>query len=130
MPKDPGPSAATKIAYEGSKFRIELLVGPGGKCDVDEFLTALDPASRRRVDSLFELMAEKGSISNKEKFKKLEGSNGVFEFKSFQIRLLCFFAGAGRLVICRGLKKKRDKHGRQDIEFAERCRSVFLEPGT
>ena len=69
------------------------------------------------------------SISNPEKFKKLEGSDGIFEFKSFQIRLLCFWApGAGRrLIVCMGLIKKRDKHSKSDVETAQTLRRAFLE---
>ena len=60
------------------------------------------------------------------KFKKLEGSDGIFEFKSFQIRLLCFFASNGRVVIVRGLTKKSNKHSPQDIAYAEQRRKKFL----
>ncbi|MBV8215842.1 MAG: type II toxin-antitoxin system RelE/ParE family toxin, partial [Verrucomicrobia bacterium] len=46
---------------------------------------------------------------NETKFKKVEGSNGIFEFKSYQMRLYCFFDG-GDLIICtNGAVKKRDR---------------------
>lgn len=111
--------------YRGSKFTIELLLKADGSSPVGDFLASLPASDRKKVDTLFELMGEKGRITNDQKFKKLEGSNKIFEFKSFQVRLLCFFAGSGRLVICRGLIKKRDRHDKQDIQFAESCREKF-----
>lgn len=116
---------ATKIAYQGAQKCIELLCTDDGVSQVQEFLDALDSSDRRKVDTLFELMGERGRISNDQKFKKLEGSNGIFEFKSFQIRLLCFYAPGGRLIICRALRKKKDKHDKADISFAEACKERF-----
>ena len=111
--------------YRGSKLTIELLLKADGSSPVREFLDSLSESDRKKVDTLFELMGEKGRITNDQKFKKLEGSNKIFEFKSFQVRLLCFFAGSGRLVICRGLIKKKDRHDKHDIQFAESCRAKF-----
>lgn len=111
--------------YRGSKLTIELLLKADGSSPVGDFLDSLAASDRKKVDTLFELMGEKGRITNDQKFKKLEGSDKIFEFKSFQVRLLCFFAGSGRLVVCRGLIKKRDRHDKQDIQFAESCRAQF-----
>lgn len=116
----------TKAVYRGSKFTIELLLKADGSSPVCEFLEELSEGDRKKVDTLFELMGEKGRITNDQKFKKLEGTKQIFEFKSFQVRLLCFFAGAGRLVVCRGLIKKKDRHDKQDIQFAEDCREKLI----
>ena len=113
----------TKGQYCGSKRSIELLCEDNDDCEA--FLNALDHKERRKLDVLFEYMGMQGRITNSEKFKKLEGSDGIFEFKSFQIRLLCFFHGQ-RVIICRCLKKKRDKHHAADVTYAERCRQQFI----
>jgi mRNA-degrading endonuclease RelE of RelBE toxin-antitoxin system len=115
----------TKECYSGSKKAIELLEMNDGSCEVQVFLDSLDKSDRRKIDVLFEMMGEQGKISNKEKFKKLEGTDGIFEFKSFQIRLLCFLHHS-RVIICRGVKKKKDKHDLGDISYAETCRRNFL----
>jgi hypothetical protein len=116
----------TRLAYKGSAKSIELLVLDDGQCAVADFLEGLDSSQRRKVDVLFELLGEKGAINNREKFKKLEGTTSTWEFKSFQVRLLCFMAPGHRVIICRGLIKKTDKHSRADIDFAEDCRAKFL----
>lgn len=114
----------TKECYCGAKKSIELL-SDDDDSSPEKFVTGLNAKDRKKVDALFELMGERGVISNKEKFKKLEGSDGIFEFKSFQIRLLCFFHGR-RVIICRGLIKKKDRHDKSDISYAESCRKKFL----
>lgn len=120
---------ATRTAFTGPKRRIELLCEADGSCPVEEFLGGLKASDRRKIDVLFELMGTKGQIVNGEKFKKLEGSDGIFEFKSFQIRLLCFHAPNGRVVVCRGVIKKKDRHAPQDVAFAEQCRRNFQGEG-
>lgn len=115
----------TKDCYTGNKKAIQLLVLDNGSCEAEEFLNNLDKSDRRKVDVLFEMMGEHGKISNREKFKKLEGTDGIFEFKSFQIRLLCFLH-LNCVIICRGVQKKKDKHDRGDISYAETCKRNFL----
>lgn len=116
---------ATKLVYGGARFQIELLVSDDGKCQVNEFLEELDASDRRKLDVLFEYLGEQGRISNKEKFKKLEGTDGLYEFKSFQIRLICFYTSDKRVIVCRALKKKRDKHDRTDLDYAADCKRRF-----
>lgn len=112
---------ATREAYKGSRFSIELHVTDDGVCPVGDYLDALGESGRRKIDVLFERLGDHGKIANKEKFKKLEGTDGVFEFKSHQIRLLCFFTNDRRVIVCRGVTKKRDKHDSADIEHAIEC---------
>lgn len=113
----------TKVQYQGRKKQIELL--SENDDDVEQFLAGLSKRDRRKVDVLFERLGDHGVINNAEKFKKLEGTDGVFEFKSFQIRLLCFMQ-RNRVIVCRGLMKKREKHDKADITFAESCRKKFI----
>jgi hypothetical protein len=113
--------------YQGCIKSIELLVDESGFSDVQQFLDELDASDRRKLDVLFCLMGDKGRIATPEKFKKIEGSDGIFEFKSFQIRLLCFFTRDSRVIICKALRKKKDRHNGQDISFAEECKRRFQE---
>lgn len=113
----------TKGLYQGSKKSVVILVD--GEDDVERFLDDLTASDRKKVGLLFERMGDFGVLHNREKFKKLEGSDGIFEFKSFQIRLLCFFV-SDRVVICRGLIKKKDKHDKVDIAYAEACRKKCI----
>ncbi|MCA0394810.1 MAG: type II toxin-antitoxin system RelE/ParE family toxin [Proteobacteria bacterium] len=114
--------------HSGLKASVGLYEFEDGSCPAAEFLGALSSKDRQRVDSLFALIGERGSISNKEHFKKLEGTEGIFEFKRFQVRLLCFFAkgSPARLVITHGVIKKSDKHAKADIERALAIRKRFL----
>lgn len=111
--------------YEGIRFRIACLELADGSCPAGEFLDGLDESDRRKLDTLFERLGDHGKISNKEQFKKLEGSQGIFEFKRHQIRLLCFYAPGGHLILAFGLRKKKDKHAPADIERAEAYKADF-----
>lgn len=117
----------TKVVYQGQLKTIEQLCtdphGRGG--EVADFLATLSAGEMAKLDTLFEYLGDRGRITNATKFKKLEGSNGIFEFKAHQIRLLGFWV-RDRFVICRGLKKKQDRHRPADITFAERCKEEFI----
>jgi hypothetical protein len=115
----------TECVYKGNFHSIELLVLDDGSCPVRGFLSALSAKDRTKVDVLFELLASHGRISNKEKFKKIEGTE-LWEFKSFQIRLICFFMKDKRVVICHALTKKQDKHKPKDLVHAENLRKALV----
>lgn len=115
----------TESEHKGNSFSIEVLVLDDGSSPVREFLSSLEQSQRRKIDVLFELLATRGKITNDEKFKKIEGTQ-LFEFKSHQIRLICFFTKDKRVVLCHGLFKKKDKHKPNDLGHAENLRKALL----
>ena len=112
--------------FEGPHFTIQALVLADGTCPAGDFLDTLASSDRRKLDVLFERLGGFGKISNTEKFKKIEGSDDIWELKSFQIRLFCFFAPRRRVMLAFGVRKKRNKHRREDIHRAESYRQQFL----
>lgn len=112
--------------YEGRAFLIQCLELGDGSCPAGEFLDGLDPSDRRKLDVLFEMLGNHGRISNREKFKKLQGSEDVWEFKSYQIRLLCFFAPGKCLLLTNGVIKQADKLKHAVVERAEKYRRWYM----
>lgn len=112
--------------YAGKFFTIEALVLADGSCPVGEFLDALGSADRTKLDVLFERLGDHRTIFNKEKFRKLEDTEEIWEFKSFQIRILCFFAPGGLVLLAHALIKKQDKHRKSDIKIAEDRRRWYF----
>jgi hypothetical protein len=60
-----------------------------------------------------------------EKFKKIEGTVDLFEFKSFQIRIPCFFVPGGRILLTLGLIKQADRLRQREIVRAREIKGVF-----
>jgi phage-related protein len=110
--------AGRPIAYKGRAFTIAYVVDRNGRSPGKEFFDALPREDQAKVMSLFGRLGDYGSISNPEKFRKLEGN--CYEFKSFQIRMPCFFLPAGLVLITHGFRKKRDRTPREEIERAKR----------
>jgi len=123
------PSAGSRLegwtAYRGSKFHIQYAYGSGGSCPAKDFYDSLDRSDQAKVMALFKWMGGHGNIRNEEKFKKVQGR--LFEFKSFRIRIICAFQPGGRLLLLRGVLKKKDRHDRADIEAAERTLREHLD---
>ena len=83
--------------YPGSRITVKCLELSDGSCPVGLFLDALADSDRTKVDVLFEYLGDHyPQFRNAEKFKSVENSDKIFAFKSFQIRILGFFA-PGRL---------------------------------
>jgi len=68
---------------------------------------------------LLKRTADFGLPKNTEKFKSLKGS-GIYEFKSYQVRILCFFDREKVIILTHGFIKKRDKAPRREITKAEK----------
>lgn len=112
--------------YEGNFFTIRALELADGSCPVGEFLDRLGASDRRKLDVLFEMLGDHGRISNREKFRKLADTEQIWEFKSFQIRLLCFFAPGKLVLLAHEVIKKKDKHKKPDVKIAEERRQWYL----
>jgi hypothetical protein len=96
-------------------------VAADGTSPGEQFYEGLGDTDKAKLNKLFEVLGDLGRISNKEKFKKIEGSE-FFEFKSFQIRMPCFFQDGGVVVITHGFIKKGDKISSAEIRRAERIK--------
>ena len=112
--------------FVGLRFTIQCLELADGSCPAGDFLDSLSAPERRKLDVLFELMGDRGQIFNPEKFKKLAGSDGVFEFKSHQIRIPCTYGRDKAVVLLFGLRKKSDRYKGKEIERAQEYRQWYL----
>jgi len=113
--------------YVGLKFTIQCLALADGSVPVGEFLDALDARDRRKLDVLFEMLGDLGRISNDTIFKKLAGCEEIWEFKSFQIRIYCFFTPDRHVMLTNAVIKKQDKASRADLERAEERRRWYFD---
>jgi len=106
------------VAYRGSRFTIVYAVRLNQTSPGEEFYDALGDTDKAKLNKLFEVLGDHGKIVNEEKFKRIDDTK-FFEFKSFQIRLPCFFAPGGLVVITHGFSKKKDKTPKSEIARAE-----------
>jgi phage-related protein len=112
---------ARKVIYAGRRFQIAFARDAAGRFPGEEFFDSLDKASQAKVMALFQIAGDLGSFQNPEKFGDLGG--GLFEFKSFQIRMPFGYAAKperGVIVISHGFYKKKDKTPKEEIERARR----------
>jgi hypothetical protein len=114
-----------RIAAKGSWGTVEWAVDSRGDVPAREFFELLPTEDQAKVNALFRRLAEDGTIWNREKFRQLgekAGSKGrgLWEFKSFQIRLIGAFRTGKRFIIAHGLQKKKDNLPEQEIKKAIR----------
>ena len=110
-----------RIVAEGSHRTVAWVPDESGRYRGEDFFNELGEKDRAKMMALFERASE-GDIRNKEKFRMEQ--DGIFCFKSFQLRFLCFMDGP-RLCITNGLRKKQDRLPPQELDRAKRIRSVY-----
>ncbi len=111
------------IAYRGSRFTIEFAKLKDGTIPGLEFMPAEEPRWQARLNYLFQRLGDTGVINNREQFKKVGGH--FWEFKSFQIRMLCYYGPDRRVVITHGFRKKGDKIRRSELVRGENIRAEY-----
>ncbi len=118
---------ARRVAYQGAKFAIAFAREKSGACPASEFFERLGTLDKAKLMALFQIAGDHGKFYNPEKFGDL--GNGLFEFKSFQIRMPFAYAKneRGLILITHGFIKKKDKTPGEEIERAWR---IYAEDQT
>lgn len=102
--------------YSGTKHRIYGIV-ENGRCLVKEFIDSLDVSAQKKIIYLLKITGDNGTPGNTEKFKKLKNEE-LYEFKSYQVRLLCKFEKDKMIILTHGFIKKKDKTDPTEIARA------------
>ena len=104
--------------YQGPQFTVAFACDKGGDCPASEFFDSLDVSDKAKLTHLFRVAGDTGKFKNPEKFGDL--GNGLYEFKSFQIRMPFAYAqDEPRLIlVTHGFIKKRNKTPREEIKRA------------
>lgn len=106
----------------GSFFRIAFARDRSGAYPAEEFLDGCSLVEQAQIRTLFRIIcdSEQGAPKNPTKFGRL--GDGLFEFKSFQIRMPFAYAEGerGLILVTHGFRKKKRKADPQEIERAKR----------
>lgn len=116
-----------KLVYEVAALRIEFYVAESGEVPAEAWLESQVVARQQKFAALFAWIGDQGKIWNERKFKHLAGSEQIFEFKSDDGRVLCFFFVGKRLVLTHGFSKKSDRTPKGEIERAQEIKKDFFE---
>jgi len=119
-------SEQIKLLLSGDKFKIYGLV-INGNCEAEDFLNELSDKEKIKITPLLHYTAHNGLLKNEQKFKNV--GDGIFEFKGFQSRLLCFFDKGKLIILSHGCIKKRDKLDPSDIKKARKGKEEYFRKG-
>jgi len=111
---------ARSVAYQGEKFGIAFARERNGACPACEFFDQLSQSDKAKMMALFRIAGDHGKFYNPEKFGDLGG--GLYEFKSFQIRMPFAYAKSERalILVTHGFIKKTRKTSKEEIARAWR----------
>jgi phage-related protein len=111
---------ARRVVYQGAVFAIAFAQETNGSCPAREFFDGLSLLDKAKLMALFQIAADHGRFHNPEKFGDLGG--GLYEFKSFQIRMPFAYASneRGLILITHGFIKKKNKAPKEELKRAWR----------
>lgn len=111
---------ARRVAYQGRRFTVVFAREKSGSCPGGDFFDGLDAQEKAKLMALFLIAADHGKFHNPEKFGDLGG--GLYEFKSFQIRMPFAYAKLerGMILVTHGFVKKKDRTPKEEIARAWR----------
>lgn len=109
-----------RIAHHGQRFTVAFAKETSGICPAFDFFESLPTEDKAKLMRLFQRVGDHEKFFNAEKFGNL--GDGLYEFKSFQIRMPFAYAKnpKGWILITHGFYKKKDKTPDTEIERAWR----------
>lgn len=123
-------TTGVKLLGEGNNVNIYSFINERGDDVPEKYISGLYEQDELKLIKLFELMLDRGKIFNKEKFRSLTGSDGIFEFKSDAHRILCFILqgfNPKSFVLTHGFKKEKGKTPKKEIDKAEQIKEIVFE---
>lgn len=107
---------------------IEFYKTNQGKCFVEDFLDSLPAKVARKVTWVLNII-EEGEIIPKKFFKKLSGSDDIWEgrveFNSDIYRIFGFFGKGKKLILTHGFQKKSQKTPLTEMEKAQNIKKDY-----
>lgn len=115
------------IIKRGKYFDV-YAINHANRCPVQEFIDSLEKKDQKKVVALLVRLADYGMLGNDQKFHKLEGKGvDIWELKSFQVRIFCFFDKESLMILTHGFVKKARETPTAEIDKAIRLRKEFIE---
>jgi phage-related protein len=114
-----------EVLLDGEEFILYALV-VNKKCLIRDFISELEESDKKQVINLLKQRADRSHIYNQQHFRTL--GDEILELKTRNgIRILCFWAGAGKLVITHGFFKSHPKMLKQEKEKSLRWLKEFRD---
>ena len=101
---------STNRLISGKRYEIHALV-KNEKCLVQEFIDDCQVSDRKKIIALLNRAADNGPPKNKEKFRAVKKT--LWEFKSYQVRILCVFDNDRIIILSHGFIKKSKKRRKE-----------------
>ena len=114
-----------RIVVKGEWGTVEYAIKLNGKMPAKDFIESLRRDETSKLLNPLGKMAEKGNIWNPQQFRIIKGMREkIYEFKSGQVRLLCFRKG-NSWILTNGFRK--GEPARKEFQKAIKIMEEHLE---
>lgn len=121
------PPKEEYIIYQGQKFQIEFYFTAAGEIPAKEYLEELSLEVKVKLAALVKYLAEHGKIFDITKFRMVNATAKIFEFKPLSYRFFTFFCEGKKIIITNGYRKKSQKVSGRDLERAISIKKDYID---
>lgn len=114
------------IIYQGQKFQVEFYFTALGKIPAKEYLEELSLDVKVKLVALVKYIAEHGKIFDITKFRMVDATEKLFEFKPLSYRFFTFFCEGRKIIITNGYRKKSQKVSGRDLARAISIKKDYI----
>jgi hypothetical protein len=106
------------VFYQGEKLQVEFYFTEKGDLPAKEYFDSLDIQPKVKLLALVKYIADNGRLFDETKFRIVEYSQRIYEFKPMAERFFAFFAGGRLIIISNAYRKKGQKVDRRELSRA------------
>lgn len=113
------------LAVQGSWGEVRFFVSSNGGSVGREYFNGLSEVERRRFDLQFRKIATIGRLFNEDHYKKIEGIDAIYEFKTRNHRMMTM-QWRRTWFLLNGFPKQSRKTPRREIERARNLKNEVI----
>ena len=112
------PQQEDYVFYRGEKFQIEFYFTHQGEMPAKEYFDASDRQTKVKLLAQVKYLAENGRLFDEAKFRLVDKTEKIFEFKPKEERFFNFFWEEKKIIITNAYRKKGQKVDKRELERA------------
>lgn len=121
------PRKEEYVFYRGQKFQVEFYFTESGRMPARDYLEDTPLEIKAKLAALVAYIAECGRFFDITKFRMVDSSEKIYEFKPLGHRFFNFFYDGGKIIITNGYVKKSQRVSDKDLERAKGLKRDYID---
>lgn len=112
------PKPGEYIFYKGKKFQVEFYYTAAGRLPAKEQFEKVELRAQVKLAALVKRIAEEGMLFDITKFRNVDKTEKIYEFKPLEYRFFNFFYHGSKIIITNAYRKQSQKLDKRELAKA------------